>query len=388
MRYDAAIVGGGLVGACLALILSDSGLKVALIESTPSKEKNPRLFGLTASSCEFLQKISIWEKLAEYAEPIREVHVSYQGQFGAVRLRNTDVNLPQLGFVVPACEIEKVLIEALSHRANIHYYCPATLINLHQNDEVTLTLTTDKDEKILNAALVFAADGANSTVRKLIKIETEEIDYQQSAIVTQTLLQRSHRQTAYERFTTNGAIAMLPLKDNCCATIWTADQQTIDELMSLSDELFVSRLQQNFGYRLGKFKSILKRFKFPLVMTKAKQNYLGNIFLLGNAAHALHPIAAQGFNLALCEVMAVADMVCKKTQQNKLFSSKDFIKIIQDTESQRSFSVLTSHGLASMPKQQWLLNMFLPLGMVGLDMIMPLKRMFINKMIGKKQRIF
>src|SRR3990167_1551524 len=352
MHHDLIIVGGGMVGASLALALRSSGLQIALVEATLPRFEDPRLFGLTENSCQFLRNLEIWQKLAEHATPIHRVHVSYKNHFGIVRLNREDVCLPQLGYVISAYYIAMVLHEALKQQSNITYYCPATLMMLQQTDVVTLTLKTNEGDKILQSPIVIAADGMTSIVREQLNIKTQVIDYQQSAIVTQTLLQRSHYHVAYERFNANGAIAMLPLINHRCATIWTADHATIAQLMTLPDESFVA----------------------------SQESIKQCVLLLGNAAHTLHPIAAQGFNLALYEVAALTKAIMDKIAHCQLFTSIDLQHVIQDTQKQRSFSVNTSHQLARLFKQRSLvLNMFLSLGMVGLDILKPIKGMFINK---------
>ncbi|HLB41953.1 MAG TPA: FAD-dependent monooxygenase [Gammaproteobacteria bacterium] len=380
MHHDLIIVGGGMVGASLALALRSSGLQIALVEATLPRFEDPRLFGLTENSCQFLRNLEIWQKLAEHATPIHRVHVSYKNHFGIVRLNREDVCLPQLGYVISAYYIAMVLHEALKQQSNITYYCPATLMMLQQTDVVTLTLKTNEGDKILQSPIVIAADGMTSIVREQLNIKTQVIDYQQSAIVTQTLLQRSHYHVAYERFNANGAIAMLPLINHRCATIWTADHATIAQLMTLPDESFVASLQREFGYRLGRLLNVSQRHVFPIKMVQAQESIKQCVLLLGNAAHTLHPIAAQGFNLALYEVAALTKAIMDKIAHCQLFTSIDLQHVIQDTQKQRSFSVNTSHQLARLFKQRSLvLNMFLSLGMVGLDILKPIKGMFINK---------
>ncbi|OGT36861.1 MAG: hypothetical protein A3F11_08760 [Gammaproteobacteria bacterium RIFCSPHIGHO2_12_FULL_37_14] len=383
MHYDLIIVGGGLVGSSLALALRESELKIALIEASLPQADNPRLFGLTESSCQSLKNLGLWQQLKEHATPIHQVHVSYQGYFGAVRLNHADVGLSQLGYVIPARYLEKILHAEIIQQANITYYCPATLKNLQQTHVATLNIVTGEGEKNLLSPIVIAADGAASTVRSLLNIETEIVDYQQGAIVTETMLQRSHQHIAYERFNASGAIAMLPLVGDRCATIWTADQMTIDQLMALSDECFVTALQKEFGYRLGRLLGIAKRHAFPLKMIQAKETHKQCVLLLGNAAHALHPIAAQGFNLALYEVSALSAAMLDKNNKYESFTSNDLQKIIQCTQKQRFFSMQASHQLARLPNYHSLvLNMFLSLGMVGLDITKPLKSNLIKRISG------
>lgn len=381
MKFDLVIIGGGLVGAGLALALRASHLQVALVEARLPQNNDPRLFALNHSSCQFLSNLNIWSQLAAHACAINEVHVSNQGHFGALRLKKDEVRLPALGYVIPAYLIESALHEALTNDpVNITRFQPATLktLQLHDDRDAELIIETQQGEMTLTTPLVIGADGTQSTLREQLGITTEIFDYEQSAIVTQTTLQRPHQHIAYERFNPNGAIAMLPLTNQRCATIWTAKQQVIEQLQNLSDEAFLQTLQNTFGYRLGRFKQIHTRHVFPLRMVKATQSSHPNVYLLGNAAHTMHPIAAQGFNLALYEVAALAESIIKH-------NLSDFNARIQ---KQLTTSIKFSHGLAQLFTDESLFpNLALQLGMIGLDITIPLKKRVIEKILGRTGRM-
>jgi 2-octaprenyl-6-methoxyphenol hydroxylase len=340
------------------------------------------LFALNTGSCQFLQGLGLWPQLAAYASPIHQVHVSHQGHFGAVRLNREDVELPSLGHVIPASYIEAALNEELLTLTNFKLYRPATLLSLSQaNQIVTLVLATEEGEITMQAPIVIGADGTDSTVRSQVMIDAEEFDYQQSAIVTRTRLTRSHQHAAYERFLADGAIAMLPLTNDECATIWTADNETIAALSDLSDQAFLQQLQAAFGYRLGRLDKISQRYRFPLRMMRAKKYVDRGVFLLGNSAHTLHPIAAQGFNLALFEVGALVSGIMHKLKNQTTLSVSDLEAISQEIQQQQSMSIHLSHGLTQLfSHRSGLVNIFLQLGMVGLDLATPIKKRFIKKM--------
>jgi len=221
-------------------------------------------------------------------------------------------------------------------------------------------------------------------VRKQLNIASDATDYQQSAIVTRTTLRRSHQQIAYERFNEKGAIAMLPLPENECATIWSADNDSIAKLMLLSEEEFLQKLQKEFGYRLGKLIKIEKRHVFPLRMLKAEKIHVDGVFLLGNAAHTLHPIAAQGFNLALYEVAAIAEGILTKLAKHQNVSALDLQQISDNTQKQRSLSLNVSHHLAQLfSAESILISFVLQMGMLGLDIATPIKTKFIRGIMGR-----
>jgi len=385
LHYDLIIVGGGLVGASLAVALRQTGLRIALIDAKLTSSDDPRLFALNSSSCQFLENLKIWPSLAAHAAPIHQVHVSNHGHFGVVRLRREDVNLPALGHVVPACIIEAALNEELMALPNFTLYRPAKLKTLCQkNNNVQLIIATANGEKILQSPIVFGADGPDSTVREQLNIHTEIFDYEQSAIVVRTTLKRSHEHIAYERFNVDGAIAMLPLTGNECATIWTANTKAQSQLMELSDEIFLQKLQHEFGYRLGRLQLTSKRHIFPLRMVRAKKIVDQGVFLLGNSAHTLHPIAAQGFNLALYKVAMLAESMMEKISKNEVFTASHLQEISVQIQKQQATSIGISHRLSALfSSHSFLPSIALQLGMISLNVTTPIKKRFIERMLGK-----
>lgn len=389
MQYDLIIVGGGLVGAGLAVALRQSHLRIALIDAKLPSSDDPRLFALNTSSCQFLENLQIWPKLAMHAAPIQQVHVSHQAHFGAVRLRCEEVNLPSLGYVIPARHIEAALNHELMNLPHCTVYRPAKLQAIQQHPNVArLTITTEDGEKIVESPIVIGADGTESTVRTLLNIHTDIFDYEQSAIVTRTSLNRSHRNIAYERFDAHGAIAMLPLVGNECATIWTVANTKMTQLMELSNAAFLQTLQTVFGYRLGRLHNISQRYVFPLRMVRAEKAVEQSVFLLGNSAHTLHPIAAQGFNLALYEVAALAEGIMEKAAKHASFTALDLENISAQTLKQQAMSIGVSHRLSHFfANNSRLLGLAVQLGMISLDISTPIKRKFIAGMMGRKGRV-
>jgi 2-octaprenyl-6-methoxyphenol hydroxylase len=388
MHYDVVIVGGGLVGASLACALNDLPLSIALIDAKVPTNNDPRLFGLNDSSCQFLKNIHVWPKLAAVSAPIHEVHVSYQGHFGAVRLKREEIGLQTLGHLVPAYALETALNEKLAQQKNVTLYQPAILKQLAQADQATLTVEANGQLIKIQTPLVIGADGAESTVRELVDIKTNLVDYQQSALVMRTTLQKEHQHIAYERFTKTGAIAMLPLVGKEYATIWTVDNSLLPELKTLSDDAFLVRLQHEFGYKLGKLTGVSTRHHYPLRQMKAEKAVDQHVFLLGNALHALHPIAAQGLNLALYETAVLVDGIRERIKLGEAIHAADLLAMSDVLQTQQSISMGVSHRLS-----QWfgtssvLKQMALQWGMVGFDLITPLKRKFMSAMLARSQHV-
>jgi 2-octaprenyl-6-methoxyphenol hydroxylase len=389
MRYDLIIVGGGLVGAGFAAALKDSHLRIALIDARMPTMDDPRLFALNASSCQFLENLGFWKQLQPYAAPIKQVQVSHQGHFGAVRMHHADVNLPALGHVVPACHIEHALNDALTTQANVDIYRPARLKSLTQSAGMAELLIDLNDKEIqLQTPIVIGADGTASTVRTLANIDIEKIDYQQSAIVTRVKLKRGHDNIAYERFYSRGALAMLPLADNECACILSAEQAEIERVTALSDEMYLQEIQKLIGFRLGHLDRVGKRHCFPLQLLCAKNPSNDCVLLLGNAAHTLHPIAAQGFNLALYEAAVLAEGMLAKSRNQERLTTANLAQLLQKSRKQQTVSVKVSHWLTRIfSSQNTIANCLISAGMLSFNLITPVKTRFMNLMTGRSGRV-
>jgi 2-octaprenyl-6-methoxyphenol hydroxylase len=383
--FDLIIVGGGLVGAGLALALQHLPLKIALIDARLPSSNDERLFGLTSTSCQFLTRIGLWPHIAASATPIRAVHISQRGYFGALRLKAKEIGQNNLGHVLPAKILEAALHSALA-ATSCTLYRPAELISINQEaDGARLVLCMNQQEISLHAPIVIAADGTHSTVRKQFNLATEEFDYAKKALVTKIRLERDHHFIAYERFYQDGVLAMLPLADKHCATIVTVTNDCADHLLQLSETDFLAYIQDRIGYRLGRLLNCSPAHVYPVHAVFAKKMQQGSVLLLGNAAHTLHPIAAQGFNLALYEVTCLLDAIEKKHKARQPFSMEDLAALPAEMRMQQQTSIFTSHHLARIfSERSWLSSMGLQCGMMGLDTVLPLKRAFMQRMLGKK----
>jgi 2-octaprenyl-6-methoxyphenol hydroxylase len=372
MKYDVVIVGGGMVGTALAVALKNSSLQVALIDSTPLLTDDARLIGLNYASFCFLKKLNIWPALESFATRIESIHVSHRGHFGTTRITAKEAGLDVLGYLVPAENINSALNNALN---NIELIRPATVKTLsHTVNGATLTIEMGGNIKTIDATFVIGADGTQSTIRQLLGIHADIIDYHQSALVTVTELQRGHHNIAYERFQEAGAIAMLPFGESRAATIWTAANEMISDLLKLDDDAFLKELQNKFGYRLGRLIKTGKRAIYPLKKVVAAQSKQKNILLIGNAAHTFHPIASQGLNLALYEISLLADYLIQKP------TSLD--QLIID-EKQQKFSTQLSHQLTNLfSKDFFMLPTARAIGMIGFDILPAAKQFFIRQAIG------
>ena len=360
MQYDIIIVGGGMVGASLACALTQQNLKIALLDAAPlNTADDPRLIALNHSSVCLFKNLLVWPALADYAEPIMQVHISDRGQFGMTRIHANTAGLSSLGHVVPAKYINAAL-DQLLQQSSVDIMRPATLQSLNQT--ATAVTLTSADGKQLQAKLVIAADGTQSTVRKELEIPIDVKTSQQSALVTVTTLQRSHQNVAYERFHPTGALAMLPLPGLQAATIWTDNHAVIEQLRQLDEPAFLAALQKQFGYRIGKFLQTGTRHVYPLQQLSAKKTFQQRVLLIGNAAHTFHPIAAQGLNLALAEIAMLTQYLTDHPDRTD-WSDYAIWQAQRQTTSRR----LSDHLPGLFTQDFWPVRLARQLGLVALD---------------------
>jgi 2-octaprenyl-6-methoxyphenol hydroxylase len=309
MTVDIVIVGGGLVGASLAVALAPSGRTIALIEVAPPPRSAPawdeRTIALNVASQRIYERLGLWPRLQPDITPILSTHISERGHFGVTRFTAQEAGEAALGWNVPVRAVGAALWDALQALPNVKVVCPARVTALSVSDAAAEL--SGEGFAPLRAQLVVACDGAQSAIRTLLGIGAQERDYGQMAIVGAVRAERPHQGVAYERFTPDGPIAVLPRLDRC-ALVWTVPTEKGTRLLALSDAEFLAQLQDEFGHRLGRFLETGRRNGHPLNRVLSDQLTAPRVIFAGNAAQTLHPIAAQGFNLGLRDVATVAEL--------------------------------------------------------------------------------
>lgn len=319
--FDIAIVGGGMVGASLAVALAPLGLKVALIEavahdsaSQPSFDE--RTTALSNGSCRILETLGVWSGLEAVATPIRKIHVSDQGRFGFARIDAAKQGLAAMGYVVPNRALGAALWSRLEAGANVRVYCPAEVSRITADERaVNVGVVAAGAATTITTQLVVAADGVQSAVRSAFGVDAESRDYEQTAVITTVLPQRFHENVAYERFTDSGPLALLPLEGGRCTLVLTLNKATADLAMSWSDAEFLGEVQRRFGFRLGRFLKVGRRVPYPLALTRAARTSAGRCAIVGNAAQGLHPVAGMGFNLGLRDIASLAEIIAERRHE-------------------------------------------------------------------------
>jgi 2-octaprenyl-6-methoxyphenol hydroxylase len=314
-HYDIAIVGGGLVGASLAVALHGSGHRTVLIEAAVAPRSEPswdeRCIALNDASRRIFEALGVWPLLIPEAEPIRATHISERGRFGVARFSAADAGLDALGYNLPLRAIGAALWARMQD-CGIERVCPGRVEAIAlAGDRVRLDVVRDAaaPAEPVSARLLAAADGARSAVRERLGIAAQVRDYAQHAIVSAVRLSRPHQGVAYERFTPDGPLALIPKPGDAASLVWSVPSVRVDTMLAWSDEEYLARAQETFGGRLGRFLELGRRTAFPLARVLSAQLTAPRTVLLGNAAQSLHPVAAQGFNLGLRDVAALAELL-------------------------------------------------------------------------------
>lgn len=393
---DVLIAGGGMIGTSLALALAPLGLKISVIEAVaPGETEQPsfddRSTALSRSTQRMFEAMGLWPAIVAASTPIRKIHVSDKGRFGFSHIDADEQQVEALGYVVINRALGDVLRSALANASNVDVICPARIDGV-EPDETRVRASVvgvDGRRNALAARLLVAADGANSTVRDMVGISAEQSRYGQFAVIGNLLPEKSIRNVAYERFTDSGPLALLPVADNRAAFIWTVSEADADRVMALDDAGFREELQAQFGFRLGRLSRIGKRAAFPLMLSKALRLTSTRSVVVGNAAHGLHPVAAQGFNLGMRDVACLCDCIADALASNgdigdatvldayALWRASDQKKLVRFTDG-----LVRLFG-SRKPPIQLLRN----IGMLGFDLVPGVRSEFARQTMGLAGRL-
>lgn len=388
---DIAIIGGGLVGASLALALQvgarQRGWRIALIEPfAPGNEFQPsydaRASALAYGSQQIYQRLGIWPQVAKRAEAITQIHVSEQGRFAAAELHATTQQVPALGYVVENAWLGHCLWAALD-RELIQWHCPARVTHMQpQPNGYQLQLD---DGNSLHCKLAILADGGRSALRQQLGIHCQERSYNQTAIITNVSPALGHQGWAYERFAPDGPMALLPMTDNRCVLIWTRPPAEAERLAALAPHAFLDELQDAFGYRMGRFVQLGQRHLYPLSLAVSSEQVRRHLAILGNAAHSLHPIAGQGYNLSLRDAMALAErLLASHAPLGDLATLQDYAA---GQHTDQALTIGFSDQVTRLFSNRTLgLSQARRLGLLGLELCPPAKNVFARQAMGLGSR--
>ena len=310
-----------MVGLSLAAALRDLPLDVVVIEPVPAGAAtqpsfDERATALSNGSRRILEGIGAWPALSAEATPILHIHVSDRGRFAFARLSAEEQGVPALGHTLPNRALGAVLADLCDEAPRASVLCPARVEAVEQLGEVARLTLSGVTTGVLEARLVVAADGARSAIRTACGIAASERDYGQHAVIANVATERFHDFVAYERFAPSGPIALLPLANGHCGVVWTLPPPEAEIVLQLPEPAFLARLQEHFGFRLGRFTRVGGRAAYPLALTQSGKQVAGRVVVIGNAAQGLHPIAGQGFNLGLRDVATLAEVIADDLAQH------------------------------------------------------------------------
>lgn len=330
-KHPVVIVGGGIVGATAACALAQAGITVTLIDAHnparewPAEPLDIRVSALTRASQNILQAVGAWPAMQQRGVgPYDHMHVWDADSAGMLDFDAADTEFTELGHLVENRVTVASLWDRLESFPDASIVCPAKVADLQiASDNAKVVLD---DGQILAAELVIAADGRDSALRQMAGIQTTGWEYKQDGLVATISTEKSHQFTAWQRFLPEGPLAFLPLKNGQCSIVWTLSHQTAQAYLSLSDEDFLQQLEQASDGVLGKMLAVGPRGAFPLRFQYAKQYSADHFVLIGDAAHAMHPLAGQGANAGLLDAAAIAELIIKAQQANRPLGSHKLLR--------------------------------------------------------------
>ena len=393
-----------MVGISLALYLGEvlpGDSRICLVEGYPFPEPLPghkpeyhpsfdaRSTALSYSSQLIYQRLGIWQDLQQWLCPIESIHVSNRGRFGSTLLEATDHGWPALGYVVENAWLGATLAQALHKQGRIELISPAKVIDAQPDDAGVCLRIEGKVERQINTRLLVVADGAASGLRETLGVAVNEKPYRQHALVANVGFAESHQGCAFERFTRSGPVALLPLLgvsgvSHRSALVWTVSAEEAEQLLECSEESFLEALQERFGYRLGRMQQVGERHGYPLSLVKSAEQVRQGVVVMGNAAHALHPVAGQGYNLALRDVAELARVLCAAHKSGENYGDLQVLQRYeqrQQDDQQRTIEFsdrLPSLFMLADP----VIGLARDLALSGLDLTPALKRNFVNHAAG------
>ena len=402
MQQQVIIVGGGMVGLSLALMLAKSNIAVKLLEAVKypnSDDENvapyhssfdARNTALSRRSVQIYQKLGLWEALQQHATPILQVHITEQGSFGKARLVAEQEKVESFGQVIENAWLGRVLLTQVRQQPLIELIDGVQVTALTQDTDHVQIEAMRNGEYIhaLKSKLVIAADGRDSFCRQAIGIGVDEHDYDQVAIVTTVQTSKPHQQVGFERFSALGPLALLPLPGEYRrSVVWPVKKGTEAEwLGEENDQHFLDALQETYGDRAGKFEKTGKRFSYPLAQVLAHKQAVGRVVLMGNAAHTIHPVAGQGFNLCLRDADVLVRFLMEQLAKSDDIGSPDNLLAYEQarlTDQQRVIKFCDS-VVRGFSNQNPILKLLRNTGLVAFDVIPGIKPLVANYAMGLK----
>ncbi|PSV26552.1 MULTISPECIES: 2-octaprenyl-6-methoxyphenyl hydroxylase [unclassified Photobacterium] len=393
-HYDVVIAGGAMAGASLAIaldVLSRHSLRVAVVEAVmPEFDTHPgydaRSIALSYGTTRLLDNIGMWSALRDVATPINDIHVSDRGHAGMVRISSQEQAVDALGYVIELADAGEVFHHKLQQLENVDLYCPASVKQIERSvDNATIEL--DNGERI-QASLLVAADGAISHCCQLVKLGRSDYDFEQTAIIANITTSEPHYYQAFERFTEHGPVALLPMSQGRSSLVWCVPPEQQQVIMDLSDAEFLAKLQHAFGWRLGALVQTGKRSCYPLLLRQSNSLVSHRFAVIGNAAQTLHPIAGQGFNLGIRDVVTLAEEIVSGRQQGNDIGLPEVLGRYRERRMpDRQNTIMMTTGLVNLfANDNPLLTAGRNIGLVTMNFSNTLKAPLLRRAMGQVER--
>jgi 2-octaprenyl-6-methoxyphenol hydroxylase len=394
---DCLIIGGGLVGASLACALVDLPMRVAVVEPVAGEvwdqpSFDDRGLALSPSSQRILASLRIWPEIAPEATAIRRIHVSHEGYFGVTRLEAAALGVPALGYVVIARALGRALqgsLHAAVDGERLSLLCPARLESITTHpDRIEARIANDEGVGSVTTRLLVAADGGDSKARQCLGVDTDGRDYGQTAVVANISLAVPHEGLAYERFTAGGPLALLPLTMQRYVAVWAMATNDVEQVMRLDEPSFLAAIYERSGRRVSGLVKLGARRTYPLKLITAREQTGPRFVVLGNAAHTVHPNAAQGLNLALRDVAGLADCLAAVARAGRDPGDPEHLRRYLDSRrtDQRRVVALSDGLVRLFYNDRFPLTVGRGLAMLAIDLCPPLKRALCEMAMGLRGR--
>ncbi|GAK85221.1 2-octaprenyl-6-methoxyphenol hydroxylase [Vibrio ponticus] len=386
-QFDVVIAGGAMAGMTLALALdslSQGRLSIAVVEPfVVDHQAHPgfdsRSIALSYGTVQILKQLNLWGDIAPVATAIKHIHVSDRSHAGMTEIEHQDLNVSALGYVVELADVGRLYQQKVTQSKQIELLSPEAVTQVKRT--ANHCLVTLKSGEQVQCKLLVAADGAISSCCQQLGIELREHDFDQVALIANIRTEQPHQGRAFERFTEQGPVALLPMSDNRMSLVWCLRPERAQQVLQLDEQAFLAQLQHDFGWRLGRLTQVGARASYPLLLRYREQNTSHRFAIVGNAAQTLHPIAGQGFNLGIRDVASLAEEMMNSLDDVGAYSVLSVFR--QRREADRIGTITLTSSLVHLFSNDYLsLRIGRNLGLALMDNLAPLKAPLLQRTLG------